>query len=66
MRHEKGIGGDLPRLAADRAARLIAEITGARVGAGIVDNDPTPKERRASVTLPVREGADTRGSGEER
>jgi phenylalanyl-tRNA synthetase beta chain len=45
MRHEKGIGGDLPRLAADRAARLLAEITGARVGRGIVDNDPSPKAR---------------------
>ena len=43
MRHEKGIGHDLPRFAADRAARLIAEITGARVGRGIVDNDPEPK-----------------------
>jgi phenylalanyl-tRNA synthetase beta chain len=44
MRHEKGIGHDLPRYAADRAARLIAEITGARVGRGIVDNDPEPKD----------------------
>jgi phenylalanyl-tRNA synthetase beta chain len=43
MRHEKGIGHELPRLAADRAARLIAEITGARVAAGIVDNDPAVK-----------------------
>jgi len=43
MRHEKGIGHPLPRFAADRAARLIAEITGARVAAGIVDNDPAPK-----------------------
>ena len=43
MRHEKGIGHDLPRLAADRAARLIAEVTGASVGRGIVDNDPAPK-----------------------
>src|SRR5687768_3809441 len=52
MRHEKGIGQDLPRLAADRAAQLIAEITGARVGRGIADNDPEPKELirvRASV-----------------
>ena len=40
MRHEKGMGHELPRLAADRAARLIAEITGAVVGHGIVDNDP--------------------------
>ena len=53
MRHEKGIGADLPRLAADRAARLLAEITGARVGRGIVDNDPAPKPR-ASVAADVR------------
>ena len=46
MRHEKGIGHDLPRFAVDRAARLIAEITGARVAHGIVDNDPEPKPRR--------------------
>lgn len=46
MRHEKGIGHDLPRLAGDRAARLIAEITGATVASGIVDNDPAPKPRR--------------------
>ncbi len=43
MRHEKGIGHALPRLAADRAARLMAEIGGARVASGIVDNDPAPK-----------------------
>ncbi|HEX7172454.1 MAG TPA: phenylalanine--tRNA ligase subunit beta, partial [Candidatus Limnocylindria bacterium] len=49
MRHEKGIGGDLPRVAADRAARLIAEITGARVGSGIVDNDPSPTAPRQVV-----------------
>jgi phenylalanyl-tRNA synthetase beta chain len=46
MRHEKGIGGDLPRLAADRAAHLIAELTGARVGRGIVDSDPSEKTPR--------------------
>jgi phenylalanyl-tRNA synthetase beta chain len=46
MRHEKGIGHDLPRLGADRAARLIAEITGARATGGIVDNDPATKPRR--------------------
>jgi phenylalanyl-tRNA synthetase beta chain len=52
MRHEKGIGADLPRLAADRAARLIAEITGARVGRGIVDNAPEPlAPRRVPVDL---------------
>jgi phenylalanyl-tRNA synthetase beta chain len=45
-RHEKGIGPDLPRLAIDRAAQLIAEITGARVARGIVDNDPDPKPPR--------------------
>ena len=44
-RHEKGIGPDLPRLALDRAASLIAEITGARVAVGIVDNDPEPPPR---------------------
>ncbi|MGH2462580.1 MAG: phenylalanine--tRNA ligase subunit beta [Candidatus Limnocylindria bacterium] len=47
MRHEKGISPDLPRLAADRAAGLIAEITGARVAVGIVDNDPGPHPLRA-------------------
>ena len=46
LRHEKGIGHHLPRFAADRAARLIAEITGARVAEGIVDNDPEPRPRR--------------------
>ncbi|MDQ3689670.1 MAG: phenylalanine--tRNA ligase subunit beta, partial [Chloroflexota bacterium] len=45
MRHEKGIGHDLPRLAIDRAARLITELTGAHVARGIVDNDPEPKAR---------------------
>ncbi len=50
MRHEKGIGADLPRFAIDRAASLIAEITGARVAPGIVDNDPEPHPpRRVSV-----------------
>ena len=53
MRHEKGIGHELPRFAADRAARLIAEITGARVARGIVDNDPEPKPPRR-VTVEVR------------
>ena len=52
MRHEKGIGGDLPRVAADRAARLITEITGARVSVGIVDNAPEPANRaRVDVDL---------------
>ena len=46
MRHEKGISPDLPRLAADRAAALIADMTGARVAPGIVDNDPGPHPRR--------------------
>jgi phenylalanyl-tRNA synthetase beta chain len=45
-RHEKGIGPDLPRRAIDRAAQLIAEIAGARVARGIVDNDPEPKPPR--------------------
>jgi phenylalanyl-tRNA synthetase beta chain len=43
MRHEKGIGHELPRFAADRAARLMAELTGAHVATGIVDNDPELK-----------------------
>jgi len=52
MRHEKGIGHDLPRMAADRAARLIGEITGARVGRGVVDNDPQPAApRRVTVSV---------------
>lgn len=52
MRHEKGIGHGLPRLAVDRAARLMAEITGARVAQGIVDNDPEPRPpRRIAVDL---------------
>jgi len=46
MRHEKGISWDVPRYAADRAAQLIAEITGASVARGIVDNDPDPKPLR--------------------
>jgi phenylalanyl-tRNA synthetase beta chain len=53
MRHEKGIGHDLPRYAVDRAARLIAEITGARVARGIVDNNPEPNPpRRVAVDVP--------------
>jgi phenylalanyl-tRNA synthetase beta chain len=52
LRHEKGIGHHLPRLAIDRAARLIREITGARVATGIVDNDPQPQPRRM-VTVDV-------------
>jgi phenylalanyl-tRNA synthetase beta chain len=52
LRHEKGIGHYLPRIAADRAARLIAEITGARVGQGIVDNDPEPRAPQV-VTIEI-------------
>jgi phenylalanyl-tRNA synthetase beta chain len=52
MRHEKGIGPDLPPLAARRAAELIAEITGATVAPGIVDNDPGPHaDRRIAVRV---------------
>ena len=54
MRHEKGIGPDLPVLAAHRAARLMAEITGARVAPGIVDNDPGPHPRRSVEVSPER------------
>ncbi|MDP9468536.1 MAG: phenylalanine--tRNA ligase subunit beta [Chloroflexota bacterium] len=52
LRHEKGIGHHLPRLAVDRAARLLVEITSARVAAGIVDNDPQARSRRV-VTLEI-------------
>ena len=52
-RHEKGIGHDVPRYAADRAAQLMAEISGARVAAGIVDNDPEPRAPRV-VELDLR------------
>ena len=53
MRHEKGIWHSLPRLAADRAAAMIAEITGGRVARGIVDNDPVaPPARRVHVSIP--------------
>lgn len=45
-RHEKGIPWNLPRAAADRAAGLIAELTGARVARGIIDNDPAPQPNR--------------------
>jgi len=52
MRHEKGIGHDLPRLAVDRAAQLLAQLTSARVGRGVVDNDPDPKEpQRVGVSV---------------
>lgn len=51
-RHEKGIPWNLPRAAADRAAALLAELTGAKVAAGIVDNDPEPKAlHRVAVDL---------------
>jgi phenylalanyl-tRNA synthetase beta chain len=56
MRHEKGISPDLPRLAADRAAGLIAEITGARVAVGIVDNDPGPHRRQVVEIDTARTG----------
>ena len=45
-RHEKGMPWNLPRTAADRAARLISEIGGGRVATGIVDNDPAPRPLR--------------------
>jgi phenylalanyl-tRNA synthetase beta chain len=52
MRHEKGIGHDLPPFALDRAARLIGEVSGARVAHGIVDNDPRPKARsRVAISV---------------
>ena len=51
-RQEKGIALDMPRIAVDRAARLIAEITGATVAPGVVDSDPTPRPpRRVEASL---------------
>jgi phenylalanyl-tRNA synthetase beta chain len=47
MRHEKGIDRNLPPVAADRAAALLAEITGARVATGIVDSAPGERPRRS-------------------
>jgi phenylalanyl-tRNA synthetase beta chain len=53
MRHEKGIGHELPRFALDRAAQLIAETTGGRIASGIVDNDPDPRSAvQVVVDLP--------------
>jgi phenylalanyl-tRNA synthetase beta chain len=55
-RHEKGIAPNLPRLAADRAAQLLADLAGATVAAGIVDNDPEPRQLRTiEVDLPRME-----------
>jgi phenylalanyl-tRNA synthetase beta chain len=48
-RHEKGIWHSLPSFAGDRAAALIAEITGGRVARGTVDNDPEPRARRRII-----------------
>ncbi len=42
MRHEKGVARDLPRMAGDRAAALIVEITGGRVASSLADSDPNP------------------------
>ncbi|MDQ3881071.1 MAG: phenylalanine--tRNA ligase subunit beta, partial [Chloroflexota bacterium] len=51
-RHEKGITWELPLRAADRAARLMAEIAGARVSRGIVDSAPrTEPLRRIDVDV---------------
>ncbi len=46
MRHEKGIDPNLPPFAADRAASLIAEISGARVASGVIDSAPGARPRR--------------------
>ncbi|HET8571130.1 MAG TPA: phenylalanine--tRNA ligase subunit beta [Candidatus Limnocylindria bacterium] len=54
MRHEKGIGPELPRFAADRAASLIREITGARLATGFVDNDPGPHPERVVTASTAR------------
>ncbi len=52
MRHEKGVAHDLPRLAGDRAAALIIEITGAHVASSLADSDPDlPAPRTIEVAL---------------
>ena len=51
MRHEKGIPHDLPPLAAQRAAALLTELTGARLQA-VTDSKPLPElARRIEVDL---------------
>ena len=51
-RHEKGIDWNLPPVAADRAAQLIAEIAGGSVAVGVVDSDPEPRPpRRIQVDM---------------
>jgi phenylalanyl-tRNA synthetase beta chain len=56
MRHEKGIGWDLPRYAADRAAQLIMENAGGQTARGIVDNDREPKPwKTVDVDIPRAE-----------
>ena len=56
-RHEKGIWMDLPRQAADRAAALIAEITGARSRPGSSTTTPAPPPRVVKVDTPHRAAA---------
>jgi phenylalanyl-tRNA synthetase beta chain len=56
MRHEKGIGTELPPLAAYRAAELLHELTGATLASGIIDNDPGPHvPPRIAVSVPRTE-----------
>lgn len=46
MRHEKGLPHDLPARAAERAASLIIELTGARISAEMADSNPQPQAAR--------------------
>ncbi|HYO60902.1 MAG TPA: phenylalanine--tRNA ligase subunit beta, partial [Actinomycetota bacterium] len=49
-RFERGADPEAPPFAAARAARLMAEVAGARVSAAVVDEHPAPVER-PSITL---------------
>lgn len=53
-RHEKGIDWDLPRFAADRAAQLLADLTGADVLTGVVDSEPEERPLRRITVDVVR------------
>ncbi|HEX2294264.1 MAG TPA: phenylalanine--tRNA ligase subunit beta [Actinomycetota bacterium] len=53
-RFERGADPEGPPLAAARAARLMSELAGARVGARVVDEYPAPVERPAITLRPQR------------
>ncbi len=57
QRFERGLDPEGIRLAADRAAHCIQELTGCRVLAGLADAYPTPSERRTLRLRPARADA---------